>query len=144
MRRRLFELCLRAYPRTYRERDGDYLRDLALDLSESRGTIREAAALLLGGCVIRRAARQRASRGRSWLRIAAVVVVGIGLTAGLLGSPVFGEQQRVESDQFVCASPTDGCAAVAALVADRRRDGWHCQQRAADASPAREWQCTLR
>jgi hypothetical protein len=30
MRRRLVEVCLRAYPRGLRDRDRDYLRDLAL------------------------------------------------------------------------------------------------------------------
>jgi hypothetical protein len=34
MRRRLVEVCLRAYPRGVRDRDRDYLRDLALVVRE--------------------------------------------------------------------------------------------------------------
>ena len=49
MRRRLLELCLLAYPRARRDRDGDYLRDLALELAETYGLRRQVLSLLRGG-----------------------------------------------------------------------------------------------
>ena len=48
MRRRLLDLCLLAYPRASRQRDSDYLRDLALDLAERQGLARQAVSLLSG------------------------------------------------------------------------------------------------
>jgi hypothetical protein len=49
MTRRLLELCLLAYPRAGRNRDREFLRDLALDLGANHGFARQAISLLLGG-----------------------------------------------------------------------------------------------
>jgi hypothetical protein len=49
MRRRLLHLCLLAYPRASRRLDGDYLRDLALELAEHQGFARQAGSFLIGG-----------------------------------------------------------------------------------------------
>jgi hypothetical protein len=48
MTRRLFAVCVRAYPRAVRRVDGRYLRDLALTMSEERGVARQAWSLLTG------------------------------------------------------------------------------------------------
>ena len=46
MSRRLLDLCLLAYRRARRERDRDYLRDLALDFAETHSLAHEALSLL--------------------------------------------------------------------------------------------------
>ena len=48
MIRRLLELCLVAYPRARRERDREFLRDLALDLGGTHGLTRQAVSLAAG------------------------------------------------------------------------------------------------
>ncbi|MGI8593280.1 MAG: hypothetical protein ACR2ML_02755 [Solirubrobacteraceae bacterium] len=53
MNGRLLSLCLLAYPRARRVRDGEVLRDLATELSARRGAIREAFGLIRGGLAAR-------------------------------------------------------------------------------------------
>ncbi len=65
----LIEASLLAYPRDVRRRDGDHLRDLALELGEEHGFLREAFGLLRGGLVERwRGAGPRRQGGgrRGW------------------------------------------------------------------------------
>lgn len=79
MSRRLLDLCLLAYPRARRERDRDYLRDLALDLAEGQGLMRQAGSLLLGGL------RERvASLGRWAWRAGAASLVVVALASAVV------------------------------------------------------------
>ena len=63
MRRRVLELSLLAYPRQVRQRDGDHLLGLALELADSHGAAREAFGLLRGGLAERRRSRPDPARG---------------------------------------------------------------------------------
>ena len=142
MRRRVLALCLLAYPRSRRDRDGDYLRDLALELAERHGVRREIGSLLRNGIV----ERVRFNGTTAWQRhgvIAALVaaIASTGLALGVLGWPAV--DQRFEAEQLTCAA-TDGCAKTAAVVAAHVRDGWACRS----SRDAREglsvvWHCTF-
>ena len=143
MRRRVLALCVLAYPRSRRERDGDYLRDLALELAERHGVRREIASLLRNGLVERVRLSRRSARLRHGVVAGLVAgIVSTGLAVGVLGWPAVGEQ-RFEAEQFTCAA-TDGCAETAAVVAAHVRDGWACRS----SRDTREglsvgWHCTL-
>lgn len=164
MRRRLLDLCLLAYPRARRERDHEYLRDLALELAETQGFLRQAPSLLRGGVRDRiEVRRRRRGAGPSvWLR--RVIVAGFGLAAlalaaaGLIG-PAAGEGDRVELELLTCVhtdhppsnrarTPVDGagaCAEERRLVAARMRSGWECATRRGtrDGQRAIAWRCAL-
>jgi hypothetical protein len=75
MRRRLLDLCLLAYPRARRERDRDYLRDLALDLAETQGVLPQAWSLLAGGL------RERAEGLATRVAVACLVLVALAFAA---------------------------------------------------------------
>lgn len=143
MRRRLLDLCLLAYPRASRQRDSDYLRDLALDLAERQGLARQAVSLLLGGV------RERARGAVRWSwRIGAASLVGLALAFGGLAVSA-GAQGSHEVDRFACstggAGGGSGCAAQArSLVSSRERAGWHCMASGGGSADARraDWQCT--
>ena len=82
MRRRVLALCVLAYPRSRRERDGDYLRDLALELAEGHGVRREVASLLRHGLVARFRLSRRLARLRYGLAVCLVAgMVSAGLAA---------------------------------------------------------------
>lgn len=53
MNERLLRLCLLAYPRSWRARDGEVLLDLATELAAQRGATGEALGLIRGGLVAR-------------------------------------------------------------------------------------------
>jgi hypothetical protein len=148
MRRRLLDLCLLAYPRVRRERDRDYLRDLALDLSETYGLRHQALSLLRGG-LGERIEIWRLRRGSGHLPpmkrvvVACLVLAVTGLTAVGLVELAAGEANRVGAHRFACVE-TDhlrpkgdrahvegrgGCAEARRLVAARRRAGWDCATR---------------
>jgi hypothetical protein len=141
MSRRLLELCLLAYPRARRERDREYLRDLALELAETDGLARQAGSLVLGGI------RDRLRRG-AWVRrtVAGSLVLAALVAAaasGLIGS----DGGRVsELEQFSCRDVADppslqgGCAQTRRLVTARERAGWECTTRAGRQSTT--WECT--
>jgi hypothetical protein len=94
---RLIEASLLAYPRGVRRRDGDHLRDLALELGEERGFLREAFGLLRGGVVARwRAAGQR--------RRAVVAASGAGLALVILAAPAVASPLRVEEEIVTCTA----------------------------------------
>ena len=141
MRRRVLALCVLAYPRSRRERDGDYLRDLALELAEGHGVRREVASLLRHGLVERvRFSRRRLGAPRRRRQLVASLI-SARLAAGVWVWPAV--EQRIEAEQFTCAT-TDGCAETAAKVAARVRDGWACWS----SQDTREgltimWQCTF-
>jgi hypothetical protein len=145
MRRGLLELCLLAYPRARRERDRDYLRDLALDLAEEQGVLRQGLSLLWGGLSERiedRRRRSSASLGR-WVKrtvvasfvLAALALAGTTLVVGPDGDSAFGR----EVEAFTCvhgneagATPHDRrgeCSGTTRLVAARVRAGWDCTTR---------------
>ncbi len=105
MRRRVLGLCVRAYPRSRRERDGDYLRDLALELSEGHGVRREIGSPLRNGL----ADRVRPSRRSARLRPGTVA----GLVAAIVSTLV---AARVR-DGWACRSSRDARAALSV---------WHC------------------
>jgi hypothetical protein len=144
MRRRVLALCVLAYPRSRREQDGDYLRDLALELAEGHGVRREIASLLSNGLL----ERLRLSRRSAHLRYGAVVglvagIVSAGLAAGLLSWPAVAVEQRFEAEELTCAG-TDGCAETSAVVAARVRDGWACRSsRDTRQGLSVVWHCTL-
>lgn len=132
MRRRLLALCLLAYPREVRERDGDALRDLALDLAAHNGTVREGLGLIRGGWAER---RRLAGRVR---RAVTVLAVGMGTALAALTWTATAQPTRVEEDRFSC---TGDCRAVEAEVAARVRGGWTCDE--IRASDSVTWRCTL-
>ena len=60
MSNRVLKLCLRAYPRARRRRDGELLVDLAMELAADHGAWREALGLVAGG--VRARWKDRGSR----------------------------------------------------------------------------------
>jgi hypothetical protein len=141
MRRRVLTLCVLAYPRSRRDRDGDYLRDLALELAGDHGVRREVASLLGNGLVERVRLGRRSSWRRHGVVAALVAIVSTGLAAGLLSWPAM--EQRFEAERFSCDA-TDGCAETAAVVAARVRDGWECRSsRVRREGLSVVWHCTL-
>ena len=130
MRRRVLELSLLAYPRQVRQRDGDHLRGLALELAGSHGSAREVFGLLRGGLAERR------RRGRTRRAVAGVVAV-TALVLAALSWTATAQSGRVEEDLFSCAGQ---CADAEAAVESRVRDGWTCTE---DREPdAVTWRCT--
>lgn len=125
----MLNLCLLAYPRAVRARDGEHLRDLATDLAGDHGFLREAFGLLRGGL----AERRRQSRTRR-----AVVAVGAATLLALTALTWTATAQggRVEEDLFACAGQ---CADAEAEVASRVRDGWSCTERREPAGVS--WRC---
>lgn len=115
MRAGLLDLCLLAYPRAVRVRDGEQLRELAADLAVDHGSLREAVGLLRGGL----AERRRQSRPRRALIAvgAAAVVVLTALTwtasaqSGTEEEEVLGATSRVgpgaEPDRAQVFGPSD-------------------------------------
>jgi hypothetical protein len=108
MRRRLLDLCLRAYPRARRERDRAYLRDLALDLAERDGVARQALSLLIGGL------RDRVRAG-AWIRrvvvasfvLAALAAAALGV-AGTRGGERIHEVEEISCVQVDRSPGVDG------------------------------------
>jgi CubicO group peptidase (beta-lactamase class C family) len=164
MRRRLLELCLLAYPRARRKEDRDYLRDLALDLSDAYGLRRQAVSLLRGGLMARIEARRRRpeSGPGAWIKRVAgacLMLTLLALAAGGLIGPAAGGEVRVEVDRFTCLysdrPPSDvnparldrarPCAHERRLVAARVRAGWDCatRRRTLDGRRAVAWRCAL-
>ena len=131
MIRRLVGLCLLAYPRAVRARDGEHLRGLAAELAADHGILREAFGLVRGGL----AERRRQSRTRR-----AVVAVGaatfVALTA--LTWTATAQGGRVEEEVFTCSAR---CADAEAEVASRVVDGWSCTERRQPAGVT--WRCVL-
>jgi hypothetical protein len=131
MRRRLLELCLLAYPRAVRHSDREQLRDLALDLAEHHGTMREAWALLRGGLAV------RAGHLRT-RRVAVAVGTATAVALTFLTWSAAAQGGRDEEDRFTCVGE---CAVTEAEVDDRVRDGWTCTERR--APDAVSWRCVL-
>jgi hypothetical protein len=136
VRRRLVDLCLLAYPRDRRERDRDYLRDLALQLAETYGLRRQAMSLVRGGL------RERVSVRRLVVGCLAVATLAFA-ASGLIGIDAT-HDERVEAGRLVCGD-TDACAQAKRQVAARRRGGWDCAMRwrTRDGQRAAAWRCTL-
>jgi hypothetical protein len=132
MRRRIIELCLLAYPRSRRRVDGEVLRDLALDLADTRGTAREAFGLLRGGLAERRRLAGRARR--AVVAVGAMAFVGLGF----LSWSAAADGGRVEEDRFACVGE---CAEIESEVAQRERAGWNCTERREPSVVT--WRCSL-
>jgi hypothetical protein len=98
MRRRLLDLCLLAYPRARRQRDRDYLRDLALDLAETQGLRRQAWSLLVGGL------GERIGRPAQRALVACLVLAA---PAGWLLLPGGGDRVGVSDVEHVCEVTED-------------------------------------
>jgi hypothetical protein len=161
VRRRLLDLCLLAYPRARRERDRDYLRDLALELSEAYGLPRQALSLLRGGFRERIEVRPRRPRFglRTWInRVVVACVMLAALTfAGRALVGTAGQDERVEVERLTCVytehPPSKGdrdagparCAETKGLVTARVREGWDCatRRRTLDGRRAIAWRCAL-
>jgi hypothetical protein len=88
---RLLDLCLLAYPRQRRTRDGAHLHDLASELAASNGVAREAFGLLRGGLAARWGDRRRRRR-----RVAIIAVAATVATAGLGVAATTDAHVRVE------------------------------------------------
>lgn len=129
MRSRLLDLCLRAYPRDLRARDGAHLRELATDLAADHGVLREALGLLRGGL----AERRRHGRVRRTV-VAVVAATALILTALTWTATAQGER---EEELFTC---TGQCPDLDAEVAARVADGWTCTE--LSDSGALGWRCT--
>jgi hypothetical protein len=152
MTRHLLELCLLAYPRASRERDREYLRDLALELAESDGFGRQAASLVLGGLKDRFAARRRGRAAvGAWAKraLAACLVLGAVAIAANAVTGMPGGRTSREVEKYACADvgdrPARGeCADARALAAARERDGWDCATRGRTSADRREvaWECS--
>jgi hypothetical protein len=153
MRRRVLDLCLLAYPRTLRERDRDYLRDLALDLSETYGVPRQVLSLLGGGLRARIELLRR--RPSTWIKravVACVMLAALAFAATSLIGPVAGGGARVvELERVRCVdsdrprvSGAGRCAEERRLVAARVRAGWDCTTRRQMRSGQLDiaWSCT--
>jgi hypothetical protein len=159
----LLDLCLLAYPGARRERDREYLRDLALDLAETQGFLRQALSLLSGGLKERIELRRRRSgaslEGLVKRALAACFVLAApAVAAGWLIVSEGGDRLRVsEVERVVCELTQDapstrngapitngsGCAATDGLVAARERAGWECTTREHVRSHGRTttWRC---
>jgi hypothetical protein len=164
MIRRLLELCLVAYPRARRDRDRDFLRDVALDLGGTQGFTRQAVSLLLGG--LKERIEGHRGRGaapvRTWARrvavgcLALIVLTVAASTLTGIGSGDAGSVREVEEYACVYAqdSPSRGdelrlgnageCAETRTLVATRKREGWDCTWRRRSGAGRRSstWECT--
>lgn len=127
-RRRLLALCLLAYPRAVRRRDGDHLAGLAQELAERSGVGREAFSLLCGGLVARAAGIRR------WALVGIGAITVTALTAGFVAAQGVAVRVEVQS----CSDRE--CRAVAAWAAGLERTGWRCDQRSSGEDVA--WQCT--
>jgi hypothetical protein len=141
MMRRLLGACLIAYPRACRRREGEYLRDLALELAAHQGVARQVRSLLLGGI------RERARGAGRWSRrLGAASLAGLALVfGGLAVSAAADGNHRV--DRFTCnaaAGAGGSCATRArSLVSSRERAGWRCApDGGAPADRRADWQCT--
>lgn len=91
MRARLLALCLLAYPRAVRLRDGEHLRELSADLAVDHGSLREAVGLLRGGLAERR--RQSRPRRAPVAVGAAALVVLTALTWTASAQPATEEEE---------------------------------------------------
>lgn len=132
---RVLRLCLLAYPRELRGRDGEELLALAAELADDHGTTREALGLLRGGWAER---RRRASRGR---RAALALTAATAVTLGALTWSAAASPGRVEEERYGCS--TD-CAGVQREVDRRVDDGWTCDRSTTAAAAATVgWRCTL-
>jgi hypothetical protein len=142
MRRWLLGLCLIAYPPSSRRREGAYLRDLALELAERQGLLRQVVSLLAGGV------RERAGRPGRWgRRVAAASLAGLALAVGGLAVNAAAQTDH-EVGQFACTDSGIGgdssCAGQARkVIVARERAGWRCTAVGGAATPQRaEWRCT--
>lgn len=164
MRQRLLGLCLLAYPRARRAADRDYLRDLALDLAEAQGFLRQVWSLLGGGLRARIELRRRSPAAglRRWVKrtvVAFSVLVALAFAvSGLIASGGGDGEGVSEVERFVCQSAEDaasqrhgapingrsGCGETARLIAARERAGWECTTRRHVHAGGRTttWRCT--
>lgn len=153
MSRRLMELCLLAYPAARRERDREYMRDLALELAERDGLARQAGSLLLGGLKERIEAR-RLRGGPSvgtWARralAACAVLAVVALASGELAGAPGRDGASHETEAYACvevgtSSAGADCAEVRNVAAARERDGWDCTTSKRTTAAGREtgWDC---
>jgi hypothetical protein len=102
MTRRVIEVCLLAYSRDVRRRDRDELRDLALELAEDHGVLREAVGLLRGGLA------ERWRRARPTRRAAFAVGGATSVALAVLTWPALAEPVSVEEEVYSCLA--DPCA----------------------------------
>jgi hypothetical protein len=148
VRGRVLDLCLLAYPRARRERDRDYLRDLALELAETQGLLRQASSLLGGGLRERIESRRRTSLAGLAMRIAVAssVLAALGFASyGLIVSKDGVGVATAEVERFVCEStPIEGCEQTDTLVDAREQAGWACSTRRQVRSGRQTvtWRCT--
>src|SRR5687767_483721 len=132
MRARLLDLCLLAYPRACRARDRDFLRDLALDLAETQGSLRQAWSLLGGGVRERIELRRRQPSAGPGLWVKCIVVASVVLAAlAVTANGLIVSDRDGEVEQFACQytqepapkrdqPPTNrgaGCGDTARLIA---------------------------
>lgn len=157
---RLLDLCLLAYPRARRERDRDYLRDLALDLAETQGMLRQAWSLLVGGIRERIEVRRRAPGAGLKGLVKRIVIACLALAAlafaatGLIVSEGGDGEAVSEVEHFVChdtqepsskrhRAPSSGCGETERFIAARERAGWDCRtQHARSGVRTSTWRCT--
>jgi hypothetical protein len=163
VRRQLLQLCLLAYPRARRNCDREYLRDLALDLAETQGLLRQATSLLLGGIRERIEARRgRAASLGTWIARAGVtsfLLAALALAAtSLIAAPEGDREHRREVEVTTCLSTDQPppkpaharangegeCVAERRLVASRVQAGFDCatHRRAGHERLVIAWRCT--
>lgn len=132
MRSRVLRWCVLAYPRDRRTSDGDYVRDLALELVEAHGFAREAWSLLTGGLrerlrTLRTGHVLRSRRMAVVAAAAATVAVLAGLAATLAsGDTEIEVRSCSEPVASATAAHTAGCGRIDDLAGIREQQGWDC------------------
>lgn len=134
MSRRIIELCLLAYPRTQRRRDGAYLRDLADELAETNGVVREAWSLLATGLSARARGLSTSRRAVPLAIAGAVAAAAVVAAVAVIGST------DTEVQVHSCVEPASSSAGAGASTAGTapctrlvilgrtmERDGWDCE-----------------
>ncbi len=135
MRARLLMLCLLAYPRASRTKDGGYLLDLSLELAEQSGLVRQALSLVRGGLL---------ERLRDVPRVPALLAGGAMAAVLAVGGVAVAADGSVEVEVQSCARAAEGedpaCAAAEVWAADRDRHGWRCDRTSSRQDVS--WKCT--
>jgi CubicO group peptidase (beta-lactamase class C family) len=106
MKSRLLRLCLLAYPGASRERDGGYLRDLALELAKTSGVRRQALSLIRGGLLERvRGVRRRAG-----------LVAGAAVATLVVGGVAVADRGSVQIEEEIAAEPDPAAAPIERFI----------------------------
>jgi hypothetical protein len=140
MKGRMLRWCLMAFPSKERNKDGEMLRDLALELETRNGLAREALGLIRCGLGTRATSvRERWISGRSraakvaWSAAAALVALTVAIPFAL-------GDDHAQLDRFSCTP--GACGTVQEQVQARELEGWDCGPGGVDQRRGEKWTCT--